>query len=372
MLIQILKNEDGTQATIDLIGEFSDGWFGSTEENFVRQFRSLHENAKLTINLNSPGGSIFQALAVRNLLAQHKGEITCNVLGWAASAATFITSLSNVHVRMMQGSFLMIHNPLSVAVGNQNDMRKQADTLDLIAGEMARFYADKSGIEINEVRRLMDAETWFTADEAVQKHLADELLLTAKVAASATADGVPTLGGVALVSGMTTPQSLVIQKEGIMTVNKDAAKTNAAEDKILNNVPEAKEELVTSAEMLKAKYPELVSALIKDAVNKALASERERMKSLDAIRNRAPEIVDKAKYETFADAAQTALEVLQRADDVHKSKAEAIENDAKQVTQTLSKLAPSSSPDAGTSSDLTGTVAASNAWIDLISKAKEK
>ena len=90
---------------------------------------------------------------------------------------------------------------------------------------------------------------------------------------------------------------------------------------------------------------------------------------MDAIRDKNPQIVDNAKYVTFADAAQTALAILQQSDLTQHNKAEAVKKDAENVADTLSKLSASSNPDAGTSSEnMTGTVAASQAWVSLIDK----
>lgn len=379
MLIQIQTNDDGSKATLDLIGSFdNDGFFSaSSDKSFVSEYRKISPNADITINLNSPGGSVNSAMTIRNLLAQHKGKITCNVLGWAASAATFITSLANVHVRMMQGSFLMIHNPLNVAMGNQHALRKQADNLELIANSMARIYADKSGMDINEIKRLMDAETWFSAEDAVKCHLADELIPTSKVVAQADTDGTPVLGGVALSGGLKHPQNLVIKEEKTdMADIKNATNPNVA-NKLTDAQASVKSSVssavaITSIEQLKSHYPELTNTLVNDAVNAALTAERSRLKSLDAIRDKNPQIVDNAKYVTFADAAQTALAILQQSDLTQHNKAEAVKKDAENVADTLSKLSASSNPDAGTSSEnMTGTVAASQAWISLMEKTKE-
>ena len=382
MLIQIQTNDDGSQATLDLIGTFdNDGFFSaSSDKSFISEYRKISPNADITINLNSPGGSVNSAMTIRNLLAQHKGKITCNVLGWAASAATFITSLANVHVRMMQGSFLMIHNPLNVAMGNQHALRKLADNLELLADSMARIYADKSGMDINEVKRLMDAETWFPAEDAVKCHLADELIPTSKVVAQADTDGTPVLGGVALSGGLKQPQNLVIKEEKTDMTDMTDIK-NATNPNVANKLTDAQASVkgsvssavaITSIEQLKSHYPELTNALVKDAVNAALTAERSRLKSLDAIRDKNPQIVDNAKYVTFADAAQTALAILQQSDLTQHNKAEAVKKDAENVADTLSKLSASSNPDAGTSSEnMTGTVAASQAWISLMEKTKE-
>lgn len=373
MLIQILKSEDGKTATMDLIGEFG-GWLGSDESFFAKQFRALDQEAAITINLNSQGGDLFQALCIRNLLSQHQGTITCNVLGWAASAATLVTSLPNVHTRMLPGSFLMIHNPKRFLIGgNQHDLRKAAQTLELLAGEMARLYADKSGMEINEVQRLMDAETWFTAEEAVEKGLADELSTSAKVVASVNHETkTVSLGGVAL-SGGSLPQSF-FEEQNEMTVKNQAASPEAAAqapEGAAVNQPQAQAAIETAIQ-LQAAYPGLVKELQDQAVASALSAERERMKALDAIRDRSPSMVDKAKYETHADAAATALEILKQDTQTVQDHAAAVAKDATTVADALKGVDSASAPDAGTLSDGVGSEAAALAWVEAFAEDQKE
>jgi ATP-dependent Clp protease protease subunit len=148
--------------------------------------RALAEQpaGKVTVRLNSPGGSVFDGLAIGSLVRNH-GKVIAVVDGLAASAASIIFIAASRRV-MAPGTMLMIHNPWSMVGGTSNDMRKEAEVLDTIAGEMAKLYADASGgkLTAKEAEKLMDAETWLTAEQAVEIGLADAIEGKAKAYAS--------------------------------------------------------------------------------------------------------------------------------------------------------------------------------------------
>ncbi len=120
----------------------------------------------ITVRLNSPGGDVFDGMTIMNALKAHKGKVTVVVEGLAASAASYIAVGAADELRMMEGSMLMIHNALSIFIGNASEMRKEADLLDKISDNIARIYANRSGKSLEEVKAAMDNETWFTAQEA--------------------------------------------------------------------------------------------------------------------------------------------------------------------------------------------------------------
>lgn len=148
--------------------------------------RALSEAAPgpLTVRLNSPGGSVFDGLAIASML-RRRGEVTAVVDGLAASAASIIY-ISAARRVMAPGSMVMIHNPWSMVGGTSDDMRQEADVLDTIAGEMAKLYADASGgkLTAKDAEKLMDAETWLTAEDAQAIGLCDAIEGKAKAFAS--------------------------------------------------------------------------------------------------------------------------------------------------------------------------------------------
>jgi len=129
----------------------------------------------VTVNVNSPGGDMFEGLAIYNLLREHKGEVTVKVLGLAASAASIIAMAGDT-VQVPRAGFLMIHNAWVLAIGNRNDLRDIADTLEPFDRAMADIYAARTGDDVAAMQKLMDAETWIGGTDAVEGGFADELL----------------------------------------------------------------------------------------------------------------------------------------------------------------------------------------------------
>lgn len=157
----------------DTIGE---GFFsaGVTAKAVRDDLAKMDTKQRLTVRINSPGGDVFEAVAINALLSEWKGGVDVQVDGLAASAASYIATVGD-KVTMAEGSMLMIHDPWTVAVGNAEEMQRAADTLDKIADNLVGAYSRKSGLASAEVRDIMRAETWLTADEAVAKGFASAI-----------------------------------------------------------------------------------------------------------------------------------------------------------------------------------------------------
>lgn len=162
---------DRSISVFDVIGE--DPWTmeGVTAKRIAGALRGLG-SGPVTVKVNSPGGDMFEGLAIYNLLREHDGEVTVRVMGLAASAASII-AMAGDRIEMGLGSFLMIHNSWGVVVGNQNAMREAADTFAEFDAAMAAIYADRTGMDEDEVAKLMDAETFIRADNALALGFAD-------------------------------------------------------------------------------------------------------------------------------------------------------------------------------------------------------
>lgn len=150
------------------------GWGGVTAQSFIESLKALQAK-KITVAISTPGGDVFDGLAIYNALRSHAAEITTRVEGLAASIGSII-ALGGDKVVMADSSFMMIHNPWAVAMGSAKEMREMADTLEKVGGTLASIYANRSGLSMKEVHRLMDEETWFTAQEAVDAKLADSII----------------------------------------------------------------------------------------------------------------------------------------------------------------------------------------------------
>lgn len=128
----------------------------------------------VTVHINSPGGSVTDALAIYSILRKHQGHITAVVDGLCASAAT-IVALAADEIVMAEHSLLMVHNPWTVASGDAAQMRKTADTLDVASREMVALYTERTGLSGDKVSAIMGAETWFNAYEAVEAGFAHRI-----------------------------------------------------------------------------------------------------------------------------------------------------------------------------------------------------
>lgn len=165
---------ENTISIYDSIGY--DYWTGEgvTAKRIAGALRSFGKGA-VTVNINSPGGDVFEGLAIYNLLRDHPGEITVKILGLAASAASVI-AMAGDKIQIARSAFLMIHNSWSVAVGNRNDMREFADWLEPFDRAIADIYSARTGIDQKTAIKMMDAETWMGGNDAIKSYFADELL----------------------------------------------------------------------------------------------------------------------------------------------------------------------------------------------------
>lgn len=173
------RDEERSISIYDAIGY--DPWTGEgvTAKRVAAALRSLGKGP-VTVNINSPGGDMFEGLAIYNLLREHEGEVNVKVLGLAASAGSVIAMAGDT-VQIARAGFLMIHNAWVVAMGNRNDMRELAAWLEPFDAAMADIYSTRTGLESKAVAKLMDSEAWIGGAAAVEQGFADELLASDQV-----------------------------------------------------------------------------------------------------------------------------------------------------------------------------------------------
>lgn len=152
---------------------------------FRNALKSLGDVKNINLHINSPGGSVFEGIAIYNMLKQNSAHINVYIDGLAASIASVI-AMSGDAIFMPSNSMMMVHNPWVMAIGNANELRKQADALDQITKSSVQTYLAKAGDKLDEktLTQLMDDETWLTAQEAVDYGLADEVMEPNKTVAS--------------------------------------------------------------------------------------------------------------------------------------------------------------------------------------------
>lgn len=172
--IKASDENDNTIGIYDPIGY--DYWddSGVTAKRISAALRSL-DGADVVVNINSPGGDVFEGLAIYNLLREYKGHVTVRVLGVAASAASFIAMAAD-EIQIARAGFFMIHNAWTGVWGNRNDLRETADFLEQIDDTIADIYHVKSGLSMDELKADMDKERWINGRDAIDSGFADAFL----------------------------------------------------------------------------------------------------------------------------------------------------------------------------------------------------
>jgi ATP-dependent Clp protease, protease subunit len=143
---------------------------GASAESFVRALQGMNA-PRVHVRINSPGGDAFAGIAMANAIRAYPGEVVVHVDGYAASAAGFLTAASE-RVVMAQGAMIMVHKAWTIALGNADDLMKQAAVLEKLDGQQAELFAGKN--KDYDWPAALSAETWFTADEAIAVGLATE------------------------------------------------------------------------------------------------------------------------------------------------------------------------------------------------------
>jgi ATP-dependent protease ClpP protease subunit len=149
------------------------GYWGVTAADMAAALSPI--SGPLHLRVNSPGGDVFDGIAIYNMLADYPGEVTVTVDGLAASAASFI-AMAGDRITMNRGSKLMIHDASGLCIGNAAEMTAMAALLDMVSGTIADVYAARAGGDAEAWRSLMRDETWYTAQAAVDAGLADEMV----------------------------------------------------------------------------------------------------------------------------------------------------------------------------------------------------
>ncbi len=171
--IRAASEDDKSISIYDQIGESWDG-SGMTTKRMAGILRNIGAQ-DITVNINSPGGDFFEGVAIYNLLRQHQAKVTVNVMGLAASAASII-AMAGDDINMGEGAFLMIHNAWCMAIGNRHDMQAAAEQLAPFDAAMAEVYAARAGITVKAAAKLMDAESWIGATQAIADGFATGML----------------------------------------------------------------------------------------------------------------------------------------------------------------------------------------------------
>lgn len=301
-------------------GSRDDPWGnkGFNENEFLEDFRKIPVDSELEISINSFGGAVYTALSIYTLLKAHKGQITFRIDGAAMSAATIITSVPGAKVIMPKGSMMMIHKVSSIAVGNTNDLRKTADDMEKLEQNIIDIYATKSGKSVEEIKEKVDAETFFTAEEAVEFGLADEIDESKVIENQAIGDFV-------MIGGLEVQAKYFEHAPKGFIKKADSPQATAIK----------KEAPKMDLEKLTAEYPELVQAIRAEAIKEGAAQERARIQAIEEIAVPGHEsLVQAAKFDGVTTAEALAVQMWK----AEKARSAQMLNDRQDDAKTLQGL----------------------------------
>jgi len=284
-----IKNMEGSSETaeVKIYGEIVNipCWEGDVSANsFERELNKFPDAEKIVVRINSPGGDVFEAQAIYNILKNHSAEVEVRIDALAASAATIIASAGD-KVIMPDNALYMIHNPLSWASGYSSDMRKKADLLDTVKDTIMNVYRSKSPLEAEGISQMMDEETWMTAEQAYENGFVTEVI-TSKVESEAVEEVENFMRG----QIMATFGKMPTGKFKNLLKSKKNIKNRVKEEDVKN----------MNLEEVKKNHPDLYNQILNEgkttADSEAVAAERERVANLSNLKNipGAAELVDDA------------------------------------------------------------------------------
>ena len=171
-----VRDSDTGERTLVLNGQIAeDSWFGDEVTPAIFRDELMKGEGNITVWINSPGGDVFAAAQIYNMLMDYKGSVTVRIDGLAASAASVI-AMAGTTVEMSPVGMLMIHNPSTAVIGNTKEMQAAIQMLDEVKESILNAYELKTGQPRQQLSDLMDAESWMNAKKAVELGFADKIL----------------------------------------------------------------------------------------------------------------------------------------------------------------------------------------------------
>lgn len=237
---------DNVVSILDVIGE--DWWAGDgvTSKRVAGALRAIG-NRDVTVNLNSPGGDMFEGVAIYNQLREHAGRVTINILGLAASAASVI-AMAGDEIRIGRPSFLMIHNCWCSAAGNRHDFADLSEQMAPFDAAMADVYQARTGVDLKHIQTLMDKESWIGGSAAVADGWADALLEDAAIkdaGGSAQAASIRRIEAALRSSGMPRSEAQRLLSDFKFSLSDSAGSTGHLSDSVAPSVaPSALQKLI--------------------------------------------------------------------------------------------------------------------------------
>ena len=312
----VMRNDEEKSAELILYGNIGhdEDWDDISDKVFKQDIENLGDVENITLHINSPGGSVFSAIAIANTLKNHKAKVTANIDGIAASAATIITSACDV-VRMPKNAHFMIHNPMTFAYGNNQDMEKTLNMLNKVKDSIIETYLYKSNTDKKTLSELMNEETWMDAETAKGYGFIDEIIDEE-------------------IEEEIIENKLIINNMAFdisKFKNFKAGKANKIQNPTVTNNFEnnKKEEEKMTLEELKNKFPELYDQVFNEGKEAGISKENERMKAIDEMKiSNYPDLVENAKYTEKIEANELAMKILKKQNEEKAEKLEGLKNES--------------------------------------------
>ena len=330
----LMKNEEEKSAEVILYGSIGSDeyWDDISDKAFKQDIENLGDVENITLHINSPGGSVFSAVAIANTLKNHKAKVAANIDGLAASAATIITSACDT-VRMPKNALFMIHNPITFAYGNNQEMQKTVEMLDKVKNSIIETYLNKTKTDKETLSELMDNETWMNAEEAKEYGFIDEIL--DENVEKEVIENKLIINNMAFdISKFKNFKEKKIQEPRVIniSVNSTGSPEEIADKfrNILNSTENQKNKGGNmTLEELKNKFPELCNQIFNEGKEAGITKERERMREIDNLDvSNYSELVENAKYNDPVEASVLAVNILNKQKEERIKKLQNIKNDS--------------------------------------------
>ena len=297
----IVKNDD-KNAELMLYGDIAESFWGDTiSAKEVTEYLADLDVENINVYINSNGGVVDTAIAINNALRRHKAKVTVNIDGIAASAATLITCAGDT-VKMPKNALFMIHNPLTIAMGDSEEMRKQADVLEKYKNSIMETYLQKVNIDKEKLSELMDNESWLSAEEALKYGFIDEIIENADIQ---------------VVENKVISNNMVFNMAEFKNFNVD---------KNIKNNGKGSEKM--TREEIKNQYPDIYAEIINEGKEIGIKEERTRIQEIENLGYN-HEVVDKAKFEEPKNARDLALEIVSLMKQENQNKLNKIQDEGK-------------------------------------------
>ena len=330
----VMKNDEEKSAELILYGSIGSDeyWDDISDKAFKQDIENLGDVENITLHINSPGGSVFSAVAIANTLKNHKAKITANIDGLAASAATIITSACDT-VKMPKNALFMIHNPITFAYGNNQDMQKTLEMLNKVKNSIIETYLNKAKTDKETLSELMDNETWMSAEEAKEYGFIDEIL--DENVEKEVIENKLIINNMAFdISRFKNFKEKKNREPRVINISVNSTgNPEEIADKfrdILNSTENQKNKGGNmTLEELKNKFPELYNQIFNEGKEAGITKERERMREIDNLDvSNYSELVENAKYNEPVEASVLAVNILNKQKEERIQKLQNIKNDS--------------------------------------------